>query len=84
MRKLSEEFGLDCRLASPEEEKKGIDGYIGGVPVSLKPRSYDSKKLLPEKIEGYVIYYEKKKDGLRIFIPEDLESLLKRGKDNKE
>lgn len=84
LRKLSEEFGLDYRLASPEEEKKGIDGYIGGVPVSLKPRSYDSKKLLPEKIEDYVIYYEKKKDGPRIFIPEDLESLLKRGKDNKE
>ncbi len=84
LKKLSEEFGLDYRLASPEEEKRGIDGYIGGVPVSLKPRSYDFKKLLPEKLDGYVIYYEKQKDGLRIFIPDNLENLLKRGKDNKE
>ena len=77
LKKLSEEFGLEYRLASPEEEKKGIDGYIGNLPVSLKPKSYDSKKLLPEKLEGYVIYYEKQKDGLRIFISEDLENLLK-------
>jgi len=77
LKKLSEEFGLEYRLASPEEEKKGIDGYIGNLPVSLKPKSYDSKKLLPEKLEGYVVYYEKQKDGLRIFISEDLENLLK-------
>ena len=77
LKKLSEEFGLDYRLASPEEEKRGIDGYIGNLPVSLKPKSYDSKKLLPEKLEGYVVYYEKQKDGLRIFISEDLENLLK-------
>ena len=76
LKKLSEEFGLDYRLASPEEEKRGIDGYIGNLPVSLKPKSYDSKKLLPEKLEGYVVYYEKQKDGLRIFISEDLENLL--------
>ena len=77
LKKLSEEFGLEYRLASPEEEKRGIDGYIGNLPVSLKPKSYDSKKLLPEKLEGYVVYYEKQKDGLRIFISEDLENLLK-------
>ena len=77
LKKLSEEFGLEYRLASPEEEKKGIDGYIGNLPVSLKPKSYDSKRLLPEKLEGYVIYYEKQKGGLRIFISEDLENLLK-------
>ena len=77
LKKLSEEFGLEYRLASPEEEKKGIDGYIGNLPVSLKPKSYDSKRLLPEKLEGYVVYYEKQKDGLRIFISEDLENLLK-------
>ena len=84
LRKISEKFGLDYRLASPEEEKEGIDGYIGNIPVSLKPESYDLKKLLPEKLNAYVIYYEKQKDGLKVFISEDLENLLKKEQSGKK
>jgi len=32
--------------------------------------------MLTEKLEGYVIYYEKQKDGLKITVPDELESLL--------
>ncbi len=63
--KVAERLGKDYRLANPEEETKGIDGFIGGLPVSIKPRSYEQKRSLPESLEPLlVIFYEKKKEGL--------------------
>lgn len=59
------------RLASPEEESKGIDGYIGDQPVSIKPETYKSKMALKEKIDAKFIFYNKSKDGITIDI-EDL------------
>ena len=59
------------RLASPEEESKGIDGYIGDQPVSIKPETYKSKMALKEKIDVKFIFYNKSKDGITIDI-EDL------------
>lgn len=47
------------RLATAEEEAKGIDGYIGNIPVAISPVSYRSKKMLPEKSDIKMIYYEK-------------------------
>jgi len=54
------------RLATPEEEAKGIDGFIGNTPVSIKPITYRTKKLLPEDISVVVIYYTKTKKGLTL------------------
>ena len=54
-------------LAQPEEEAKGIDGYIGTRPVSIKPASYKAKPFLPEDIEVEIIYYEKTIGGIRVF-----------------
>ena len=76
LKKIADKFGLGYKLATPEEESKGIDGYLGEIPISLKPTTYASKKMLTEKLEGYVIYYEKQKDGLKITVPDELESLL--------
>lgn len=59
-------------LANPEEESKGIDGYIGDQPVSIKPETYKSKMALQEKIDAEFIYYKKTKDGITI----DIEGLL--------
>ena len=57
----------DCRLSTPEEESRGIDGYIGERPVSIKPTTYKSKNLtLPEDIKVEVIYYSKENGGLII------------------
>jgi hypothetical protein len=39
------------RLSVPEEESKGIDGFIGDRPVSIKPSTYKSKLGLNEKID---------------------------------
>lgn len=56
------------RLADPKEESEGIDGYIGNIPISIKPITYKTKNMLSEKIEVKIIYYEKKKDGVIIDI----------------
>lgn len=60
------------RLSRPLEESKGIDGFIGDIPVSIKPETYKSKKSLQEKIGAKFIYYSKAKDGVTI----NLEELL--------
>jgi len=54
------------RLATPDEESQGIDGYIGNMPISIKPETYKMKKSLSEKIEAKFIYYQKVKDGVSI------------------
>lgn len=59
------------KLASRVEESKGIDGYIGDQPVSIKPETYKSKMALKEKIDVKFIFYKKSKDGITIDI-EDL------------
>jgi len=35
--KLAEKSGNSYRLAVPEEESQGIDGYVGNIPYSIKP-----------------------------------------------
>lgn len=54
------------RLSTPEEESKGIDGFIGKTPVSIKPSTYNIKRALNEQIGVKIIFYEKKKDGIVI------------------
>jgi len=54
------------RLADRDEESKGIDGYIGQEPVSIKPETYKSKLGLPESIRIPIIYYEKLENGIRV------------------
>ena len=53
--------------STPAEEAKGIDGYIGEVPVSVKPITYPAKAmLLPEKIAAEIIYYTEEKTGISV------------------
>ncbi len=77
LKKIAEKFNTEYRLATSEEESKGIDGYIGNIPISLKPISYQSKKMLTELIDVDIVYYAKQKDGLKIMIPDELENKLK-------
>ncbi len=62
LRKLSIRFNMPYRLASPEEESHGIDGFIGGTPVSIKPETYKIEKNLNEIIDVPIIYYDKQKN----------------------
>jgi len=66
LKKVAEVLGSSYQLASPQDEAKGIDGYIGEQSVSIKPTTYNTKAALPEQLSGAVISYEKKKDGIVI------------------
>lgn len=54
------------RLASPGEESEGIDGYIGDIPVSIKPHTYAAKTGLPEFINVKLIFYKKVDGGIEV------------------
>lgn len=64
--KLSEKFELPYKLSKPEDESRGIDGYIGDKPVSIKPSTYKTKDALNESIEVLIVFYEKKKNRIEI------------------
>ena len=66
LKKISTEVGKPYRLATPLEEAKGIDGFIGEIPVSIKPDTYKAKRGLNESIDCKIIYYTKEKDYIII------------------
>ena len=66
LKKGAELKRTDYRLSEPDEESKGIDGYIGNTPVSIKPHTYEVKASLPENIGVKIIYYRKIDDGIEV------------------
>ncbi len=68
--KLAQKYGEDYRLATPEEESQGIDGYIGDTAYSVKPDTYKTMGRLSETINVKMIYYTKKKTGLTVEVEE--------------
>lgn len=66
LKKVAEIKKSIYRLAEPNEESKGIDGYIGEIPISIKPYTYTMKVSLPEHINIKTIYYRKVDDGIEI------------------
>src|SRR5690606_21610597 len=65
LKRVAEETKSTYRLANPEEESKGIDGFINKTAVSIKPITYKTKNL-SEIIEEPIIFYDKKKDRISI------------------
>lgn len=63
---LAEKNDTEYRLATPEEESQGIDGYVGSIAYSIKPDTYKVKSQLSETINVKMIYYNKTKTGLVI------------------
>ena len=66
LKAISEKKHQKYRVATPQDESKGVDGYIGETPVSIKPITYKTKNMLQEKIDAKMIYYEKLKDGIKV------------------
>ncbi|MGI6751808.1 MAG: MjaI family restriction endonuclease [Anaerovoracaceae bacterium] len=54
---MAEKIGLTYCLATPDEESKGIDGYVGNTAYSVKPDSYKTMGRLYKKISVKMIYY---------------------------
>lgn len=66
LKKGAELKRIDYRLSEPYEESKGIDGFIGNVPISIKPYTYEMKASLPEHIGVKIVYYRKVADGIEV------------------
>ena len=63
---LSQKTGKAYRLATPAEESRGIDGFVGSIPYSIKPDTYKTMGRLSETIDVKMIYYTKTKTGLKV------------------
>lgn len=63
---IAEKEGKPWKLSNAEEESKGIDGYIGDEPVSVKPITYEHMKMLQESIKVRMITYEIKTEEIII------------------
>ena len=68
LKRVSKLKNTSYRLSNPKEESKGIDGFIGDIPISIKPITYKTKNMLNEQIDVRFIFYEKKKDGIIVDI----------------
>ena len=67
---LAEKEHNSFRLATPAEESRGIDGFVGDVAYSIKPESYKTMGRLSESIDVKMIFYSKTKTGLKIEVEE--------------
>ncbi len=62
--RLKEITNKKCRLATKEEENKGIDGFIEDLPIQIKPSSYKiASNVKTEKLRAKTVYYEKDENG---------------------
>ena len=72
---MAKKLGVKYRLATPKEESKNIDGYLGEQPVQIKAGSYLSKKSsVREVITIPIIYYSKTEKYLTIYYDKKFES----------
>ncbi len=68
LKKVASIKSQNYRPSTPSEEARGIDGFVGDTPISIKPITYKTKNALRETLQGKVVFYEKKKDGLELDI----------------
>lgn len=69
---LSDEFGVEYKDSTAEEESKNIDGYVGEQQVSVKSQSYLSKRSsVREEIDVPIVYYKKTEKYLHIYWDEE-------------
>ncbi|MEL7832429.1 MjaI family restriction endonuclease [Fodinibius sp. Rm-B-1B1-1] len=65
LKKIAKSKNKPFSPATPQDESKGIDGYIGNKPISIKPKTYKAKKGLNEQIDVEIVYYEKLKTCIK-------------------
>ena len=69
LKKVGKDTKKATRLATADEESQDIDGFIGKIPVQIKPESY-KQKVLPNDIDIDIIFYEKKKTKIIFIVPD--------------
>lgn len=70
---LAEKVGASYRIATVEEEAKGIDGWINDHPVQVKSITYKTAMMRSsEVINAPIVYYEKKREGVSIEYPDEI------------
>jgi len=84
LRKLGDKFDAATRRATAEEEREGIDGYIGDQPVQVKPETY--KDNLQDDIGVPIVYYDENKSNkaMTVDISELIESMDANGDDQQD
>ena len=63
LEEAAHKLGMALRLSSREDVSRGIDGYLDGRPISVKPSTYKTMDALSETINARMIYYEKTSNG---------------------
>ena len=66
LRECAARRGAAFRPATVQDEARGIDGYIGTAPISVKPTTYRKMGSLGESIPVVIVYYDKTKAGLSV------------------
>lgn len=70
LKHLGDKFSQPIRQSTPSQESKGIDGYVGDTPVSVKPTTYD-QKVLPEKIDVSIVKYKSTNQYITVIYDEE-------------
>jgi len=74
LKELANRYDKDYSLADEKEESKGIDGYVGDIPISIKSDTYLSKsQTLSEKIDIEIVYYKTTNQYLYIYLDKNSE-----------
>ena len=66
LKEIAKQVDKEYRLSTPDEESRGIDGYIGDKAVSIKPLTYKIETRLPEQIDIPIIFYDKGKNCITV------------------
>ena len=75
LRKLGAIYEAGVRQATAEDESEGIDGYLNGQPISIKPVTY--KDNLQEDIDAPIVYYDENKTNKAMSIDiSELKSIM--------
>ena len=72
LKNIADKTNNSYRLANPDEESKGIDGFIGDTPVTVKPLSAVPVDRLQVIKEGVLISYSKTTKGIEVEFDEAL------------
>jgi hypothetical protein len=76
LRKLRDIYDAEIERATPDDESRGIDGYVDEQPVSIKPETYPDN--LREEINAPIVYYDENKTNKAMTVDiSELKSVMK-------